>query len=96
MEIVLLLIVVASITSIFVFKSDKSFFLSIYDSLEQKTARSVPSRAVRIKKAKALSDEIKEVFFIFLFIFLYIGSFELLLYGIGIPDKSCIYLYYII
>jgi hypothetical protein len=36
MEIVLLIIVVALITSIFVFKSDKFFY--IYDSLEQKRA----------------------------------------------------------
>lgn len=39
MKLALVPIVVTSITSLFVFKLDKSFDLLIYDSLEQETAR---------------------------------------------------------
>ena len=48
MEIVLFVIVVALITSIFVFKSDKFFY--IYDSLEQKRVW-IGGRGNKIKRS---------------------------------------------
>lgn len=74
---------VALIASIF-------FSIRYYDSLEQKKAR-LDTDLARPWDKKGLfeQNQRKEVFFILIFLYIYIGSFPPFFYLNGIADKNC-------